>query len=900
MLPDKRFIINVVSCVILFFTGTSFSQSLTNQQIQQFKALPKAQQETLARQMGFDLSILSQQRYGSTNTKSNSTEAEEPFTYSSYANNQDSELSSLETEDVELTLYGSDVFSPNNANSNLNPTIMVPDSFILKSGDEILLRVYGTENFEYVLLVESDGNVIVPRLGPISVAGLSFGEAKDYVKSVVERQITGSKAIVTMGNISTLNIFVAGEVTNPGRYNVSSLSSLTEALIASGGVTDIASLRQIQIKRGGKTVSTFDLYELLSHGNASDNVRLQTNDVVFVPALQFSIEVDGQVRRPAIYELSGENKLREVLSLAAGVLPDAFTKAISIERVINGQRVQLTANLNEDNFTVLPGDRIFVDKTSDYVGSSVYLLGAVARPGAYQWHEGLLLSKLLGNIDESLLPNADFTYVLIVREIEGHSKRIETWQVDLTLGPLQENGDIVLEEKDQIIVFSSQEEKIYLPSTIKAYAQTEKELEQWSEEMWEKRIREDEFLQSIGVLEGTENNQSDSEERQAIPRIKLTEEEINELREMSEVSLFSRKNLLRPVLKALERQAGVGEPISIFEVAGEVKVPGKYPLTKNLSVLGAIKAASGLTESAFLSRAEITRLELDPNGEANINHLEFEPKTFLAGSKDSLTIKSRDRLNFFSIPEWQEELKVVVKGEVKFPGEYTVKRGETLTQLLERVGGVTDFGDLEAALFTREDLRVKERENLKRLAEELRKQIASESLRQQKGAGSVISYDQAKELLKDLVSAEAVGRLVIDLPAILSSSHSSDVTLQDGDQLIIPSITQSVNVIGEVYVPTSHLYSERLTLDEYIELSGGTRGLADENRIYVIRKNGSVMIPGAQSYWFGSNRESASIRPGDTIVVPFDSDNVDNLTLWSNATQIIYQLAVAVAAIGSL
>jgi len=194
-----------------------------------------------------------------------------------------------------------------------------------------------------------------------------------------------------------------------------------------------------------------------------------------------------------------------------------------------------------------------------------------------------------------------------------------------------------------------------------------------------------------------------------------------------------------------------------------------------------------------------------------------------------------------------------------------------------------------------------ERKNLQKMAEDLRKQIASESLRRKSGLGNVVSYDEAKKLLKDLSSVDAVGRLVIDFNGILMGKTELDVILQDGDVLIVPSRSQSVNVIGEVYVPTSHLYEQGLSFDNYIAKSGGFRGLADEDRTYIIRANGSVETPNKHSgFWFTNSTDRVQIMPGDTIVVPFNSTEMDNMTLWTNATQIIYQLAVAVAAIGSL
>jgi len=163
-------------------------------------------------------------------------------------------------------------------------------------------------------------------------------------------------------------------------------------------------------------------------------------------------------------------------------------------------------------------------------------------------------------------------------------------------------------------------------------------------------------------------------------------------------------------------------------------------------------------------------------------------------------------------------------------------------------------------------------------------------------SSNAISYEEMNKLLNDLASVEAVGRLVIDLPLIVNNRQS--LVLQDGDTLYVPSKRDSVSVIGEVNYSTSHLYRQGVSLDEYINLSGGLKERADEDRIYIIKANGSVKIPNTGG-WFAAN-SSEQLEPGDTIVIPMDAGHMDKLTLWSTATQILYQLGVAVAAISGI
>ena len=218
-----------------------------------------------------------------------------------------------------------------------------------------------------------------------------------------------------------------------------------------------------------------------------------------------------------------------------------------------------------------------------------------------------------------------------------------------------------------------------------------------------------------------------------------------------------------------------------------------------------------------------------------------------------------------------------------------------LTELLERAGGFSQFAEQKAAVFTRTSIKEQEQKQLARLSTELRRDIASKSF-QNSVSSSTLSYEEMNKLLNDLASVEAVGRLVIDLPLIVNNQQN--LVLQDGDTLYVPSKRDSISVIGEVNYSTSHLYKSGVSVDDYIALSGGLKERAAEDRIYIIKANGSVKIPNTGG-WFAANNED-QLEPGDTIVIPMNADHMDRLTLWSTATQILYQLGVAVAAISGI
>jgi len=240
---------------------------------------------------------------------------------------------------------------------------------------------------------------------------------------------------------------------------------------------------------------------------------------------------------------------------------------------------------------------------------------------------------------------------------------------------------------------------------------------------------------------------------------------------------------------------------------------------------------------------------------------------------------------------------------VRFPGKYPIHQGETLHSVLERAGGFTDIAFPGGAVFIREELKKREKDQLELLANRLQSDLAALSLQAiassavTSGGGGGASAGQGliigQQLLAQLRETKPVGRLVIDVEGVLKGRPGGpdDVLLKDGDKLIIPKRTQEVTILGEVQSPTSHVFAAGLTRDDYIAKSGGTTQKADRKRIYVVRANGDVVSGGRTSGWFRRS-QSVDIHPGDTIVVPLDTERINKLQLWQAVTTIIYNLAI--------
>jgi len=361
----------------------------------------------------------------------------------------------------------------------------------------------------------------------------------------------------------------------------------------------------------------------------------------------------------------------------------------------------------------------------------------------------------------------------------------------------------------------------------------------------------------------------------------------------------SREELLKGLLDELRRQSDAGENSQLVRISGSVHYPGEYPFTDSMTLTDLFRAAGGAKDSAYLLDAEITRIGLNPNNSAKIEHIRLSSKQLLdENASTGFKLKPYDVISIKPIPLWKEGESIDISGEVKFPGVYSIKIGETLYDVLQRAGGITDRAFPQGSIFSRENLRLKEDEQRERLIEQLESDLAAATLASQNSEEAAQSQTAARAMLTRLQNTESQGRLVIDLDRIIQEQEESKLVVKDGDQLLIPEIPYAVSVSGEVQFPTSHLYEGGLGMKDYLNRSGGYTQNADKDSTFVVKANGAVMTQGGNA-WFGKTTTSSRISPGDVIVVPIDVKQTRFLENLTYSTQIIYQLAVAAAAVNS-
>ncbi len=718
-----------------------------------------------------------------------------------------------QTISLNIDQFGYDLFRQ--APASFIPVDVIPVSpdYLLGPGDEIRINIWGKLNVDHVLSIDRDGKIVLPQLGTLHLAGLSFSEAKDFVIKEFCRYYKSAevKMNISMGRFRSIRAFVVGKAAHPGSYTLSSFATLINALFASGGPSKVGTMRDIQVKRKGKTIAHLDLYDLLLEGNKENDIRLMSEDVIFIPGVGPLIGIAGNVNVPAIYESKGDMTLRSLIKMAGGVSATGYLQRVQVERIFeNKSKIVLDVNLEGlsgevdipdiSDIPLSDGDLVRVFSIKNSIINSVSLRGNVVRPGTYEWEKGLRLKDLLKSFND-LLPDTFLDYVLIERLIspDQHSEYLSS---DLRKLFLESNDEenIFLHPGDTILVYN-----------------------RWA---------------------------------------------------------LSEKKQVR--------------------VEGAVNKPGVFEYRPNMKLSDLLYLAGGVKDFAFLESAELTRIIPTPGGPKMKRFSVDLSKVFSGETASNIDLAPDDHISVQTVPEWELYRTVLISGEVRFPGSYTSTKGERLSSLIERAGGYTENAYLKGAVFSRKSVRALQQRQLNEAIDRLEAQLLSQSTN---SIGTVITPEVVQQelaastqrivLIGKMRSAKALGRMAIVLEDLESfDSSASNVTLEEGDHLIIPERPQQIQVIGAVYNQTAFIFDEEEDVGDYLEKAGGVTKAAAEEMIYVLKVDGTALSKRQTKGLFRRTLMSRSLDPGDTIVVPEEIDKISWLRETKDITQILFQMAV--------
>lgn len=323
--------------------------------------------------------------------------------------------------------FGSNIFSSERDDYKIADDSQAPEDYVLGLGDQIIIQYYGAESDEFALEIDRSGSILLPKIGPVILNGLKLEEARRLISNRVQTQLVGVNATISVGKTKFINIFVAGNVNSPGVYSMPALSRVTHALYIAGGISDLGTYRNIEVKRQGKIVGSLDLYDFLVYGDNSSDINLHPNDVVLVGPAEINIQIRGAAKRPGIYEVKEDEKIEDIIKIFGGFSPGADIENVAYSSLISDISNGLINFKNTKKINFFDGDNLFIKfKPSSFVKINenvknnykssavrVKIQGEVRFPGEYLLQNGEKLSALIdragGLTEDAFLDGAVFT-----------------------------------------------------------------------------------------------------------------------------------------------------------------------------------------------------------------------------------------------------------------------------------------------------------------------------------------------------------------------------------------------------------------------------------------------------------------------------------------------------------
>ena len=697
-----------------------------------------------------------------------------------------------------LPVYGSELFSQPQTYAPVS-NIAPPANYVLGPGDEVQLQVWGAIDLATKLVVDAKGQITIPKVGTVTVAGVSVGKLEPTLKAHMGKVFNNIELSASVAKLRSIQVYVVGQALRPGTYTLSSLSTLVNALFASGGPSANGSMRAIQLKRGGQLIAELDLYDFIARGDKLNDPSLQPGDVIVIPPAGARVAITGAYDQAAIYEVKpGRNSVGDLLALGGGVPTLATPQKALLERIdpanqASPRQVQEIA-LAKDGLQqpLRDGDVLTLLPISPAFGNAVTLQGAVAQPLRHAWTSGMKVADLIP-------------------------------------------------EREALISRNYYQRK-------NAFVQLQKEAEE---------LKAD--------------NNSDNTSTGQLKVVGNTKQKLKQKEESDKAESTTILNSFS------EGQQQINWDYAVIERLN------KDTLTTQLIPFNLGKAV--------LQRDAEHNLPLQPG--------------------DVVSIFSQADLR---LPTERQSRLVRIEGEVAAPGVYQAKPGETLRQLIQRVGGLTPQAYVFGTEFTRESVRKQQQKNLDQLVSKLESSMSSQSSAQFSNLGAERAAQAAtlleaqkqnqQQQLARLKTLRSNGRVALEMaPSQNSLAAMPDIPVEDGDRIIVPSTPGFVAAFGAVNNENVFVHKPGRTVDDVLRIAGVTED-GELDQAFVLRADGTVVSRKDRSGWFSGSFDSLALMPGDTVVVP---QKVDRETKWSfitrvvkDWTQILANLGLGIAAINTL
>jgi polysaccharide export outer membrane protein len=779
-----------------------------------------------------------------------------------------------------LPIYGRDLFRQ--APSTFAPADQIPSlpDYIVGPGDQLLIRLWGPESFNGELTVDSGGSIYIPQVGGIQVAGLRVDELDAKISAAVKHTFRNYSLSVNLGHLRSIQVYVVGEARRPGAYTVSALSTVLNVLFTSGGPNVNGSLRRIEVRRGGTTISTLDLYDLLLKGDRSRDIRLQSGDTIFIPATGPQVAIGGAVTHPGIYELRGDTSIASILELAGGFTPIGLNTEVSLQRIDSDHvRAAYTVKLDDTGrqMALRNGDVLLANHMTAAFQQSVTIRGNLANPGKFPWHPGMHLSEIIPD-RQSLLTNdywnernraglpTPLFEPLNLRQNGSYNNQLR--QQGYGPGYSQDrSGSLGNEALSNLDGYSQNTGDLPLvnpnglpyPDPSQIYSSQYPDQSSYSGQQT-----------SQGTGYGSSMNSNDTDLLSA---------------RASAGGTGDQQNTLTRGTLADQQQAAESSSLATRGRRTDIKIPAPE-IDWSFATIERLDP-------------ETLRNSLVPFNLGRLVQLHDSSQDVELHAGDVVTILSQTDIH---VPQDEQTKYIHLEGEVKSAGVYSVAPGETLEELVARAGGLTDKAYLYGASFTRESARVFQQQRLDEYVTQLSIAMQREAAVRTASSSSGVSDPNALVEQRDIIAQfrklRATGRIVLQFkPDSMGTGSIPKLALEDGDVFRVPSRPATVAVIGAVYGQNVFLHDPSRRVSYYVNLAGKPNQVADKEHAFIIRADGSIFSRERTQGAFLNKFDNAEVDPGDAIVIPEKPVRPSAVRQLIDYSQIFSQFALGAAAI---